>query len=68
MPHKNLFVFIDEPELSLSIDWQRMLLVDILESTSCTGLVATTHSPFVFDNELEDYVHGINEFCRRRPK
>lgn len=62
---KKLFVFIDEPELSLSVDWQRMFLVDILDSTSCIGLVATTHSPFVFDNELETYVHGINEFCTR---
>ena len=62
---KKLFVFIDEPELSLSVDWQRMFLVDILDSASCIGLIATTHSPFVFDNELESYVHGINEFCTR---
>ena len=62
---KKVFVFIDEPELSLSVDWQRMILVDIIDSASCTGLVATTHSPFVFDNELESYVHGINEFCVR---
>ena len=57
-----LFVFIDEPELSLSVEWQRMLLEDILECSSCVGLFATTHSPFVFDNSLEQYVHGINEF------
>ena len=62
---KKLFVFIDEPELSLSVDWQRMFLVDILDSTSCVGIVATTHSPFVFENELEKFVHGINEFCTR---
>ena len=61
----NLFVFIDEPELSLSVDWQRMFLVDILDSTSCVGIVATTHSPFIFENELEQYVHGINEFCTK---
>lgn len=61
----DLFVFIDEPELSLSVDWQRMFLVDILDSTSCIGIVATTHSPFVFENELEQYVHGINEFCTK---
>lgn len=62
---KGLFVFIDEPELSLSVNWQRTFLVDILDSISCIGLVATTHSPFVFENELERYVHGINEFCTR---
>ena len=63
--HQKLFVFIDEPELSLSVDWQRMFLVDILDSTSCVGIVATTHSPFIFENQLERYVHGINEFCTR---
>lgn len=61
----NLFVFIDEPELSLSVDWQRTFLPDIANSPNCIGLVATTHSPFIFDNELEEIVHGINEFCTR---
>lgn len=57
-----LFVFIDEPELSLSIDWQRRLLPDVVACTNCKGLFAATHSPFVFDNELIEIVHGINEF------
>lgn len=57
-----VFVFIDEPELSLSVDWQRSLLVDIVNSPKFIGLIATTHSPFVFDNELEEKVYGINEF------
>lgn len=61
----NLFVFIDEPELSLSVDWQRMFLVDVLDSTRCIGMVATTHSPFIFENELERYVHGMDEFCTK---
>lgn len=62
---QSVFVFIDEPELSLSVDWQRTFLPDIVNSPNCSGLVATTHSPFVFDNELENVVHGINEFCTR---
>lgn len=61
----SLFVFIDEPELSLSVDWQKTFLPDIVNSPNCVGLVATTHSPFIFDNELESAVHGINEFCTR---
>lgn len=56
------FILIDEPELSLSVNWQKSFLVDIIESGKCCGLIATTHSPFIFDNDLEDYVHGINEF------
>lgn len=56
------FVFIDEPELSLSVDWQKKLLPDIASSPKFRGLLATTHSPFIFDNNLESVVHGINEF------
>lgn len=48
-------VLIDEPELSLSIDWQRKILLDIVNAPSCVQVVAITHSPFVFDNELEPY-------------
>ena len=63
---ENFFVFIDEPELSLSVTWQKSFLEDILDNTSCIGIIATTHSPFIFDNTLEDYVCGINEFCKMR--
>ncbi|PZO01987.1 MAG: hypothetical protein DCF28_09270 [Alphaproteobacteria bacterium] len=52
-------VLIDEPELSLSIDWQRKILVDVINSPLCEQLVAITHSPFVFDNELEPYAGSI---------
>lgn len=59
------FVFIDEPELSLSVDWQKNFLPDIVSSPKFSGLLATTHSPFVFDNDLESVVHGINEFLAK---
>ena len=59
------FVFIDEPELSLSVDWQKIFLPDIVSSPKFNGLLATTHSPFVFDNDLENVVHGINEFLAK---
>lgn len=49
------FVLIDEPELSLSIDWQKRLLPDLLDSPTCTQLLAITHSPFICDNELDPY-------------
>jgi len=49
------FVLIDEPELSLSIEWQRRLLPDLVESPTCSQLLAITHSPFVFENELDPY-------------
>jgi predicted ATPase len=56
------FVIIDEPELSLSVPWQRRFLPDIVASEMCTGLVAVTHSPFIWDNPMEPYVRSIAEF------
>lgn len=55
-------VLIDEPELSLSVKWQKTFLEDVKKGELCKGLVAVTHSPFVFDNSLEKYAHGIEEF------
>lgn len=52
---KSQFVVIDEPELSLSVTWQKTLLPDILNSGSCSLLVAVTHSPFIYANELDKY-------------
>jgi ABC-type lipoprotein export system ATPase subunit len=52
-------VLIDEPELSLSIDWQRKVLPDVLNSGSVVQLLAITHSPFVFENELDKYAAGL---------
>jgi hypothetical protein len=47
-----LAVLIDEPELSLSVPWQKKLLPDIRASRRCQFLAAVTHSPFIYDNEL----------------
>ena len=56
---KKKIVLIDEPELSLSIDWQRGILVDVLLSPLCEQVVAITHSPFVFDNALEPFARSL---------
>lgn len=64
---KRFVVLIDEPELSLSMDWQKRFLPDILHSPSCVQMVAITHSPFVFDNELDPYA-GPLKITNRRPE
>ena len=58
------FVVIDEPELSISVPWQRRFLQDLKETGKCSGLIAVTHSPFVFENSLAKYAHSISEFVR----
>lgn len=56
---KRYLILIDEPELSLSIEWQRRFLPDILQTKSCAQLIAITHSPFVFENELDSLAQSI---------
>lgn len=56
---KKYLILIDEPELSLAMSWQRRLLIDILESPSCHQLIAITHSPFIFDNDLDRYAESL---------
>ncbi|MBC8729433.1 AAA family ATPase [Paraburkholderia sp. UCT2] len=57
-PKKKL-VLVDEPELSLSLDWQRKILPDILNSDLCQQVIAITHSPFIFDNELDAFAKAL---------
>lgn len=59
---KQFFVLIDEPELSLSVPWQRRFLVDIQAGKYCAGLIAVTHSPFIYQNELKAHTHALGEF------
>ncbi len=59
---QSYFVLIDEPELSLSVVWQRKFLLDIRKGSFCKGLVAVTHSPFIYDNDLRKFAHGLGEF------
>ena len=32
-----------------------MFLPDIFRSDKCSTLIAVTHSPFIFDNEFDEY-------------
>ncbi|HLO87688.1 MAG TPA: AAA family ATPase [Nostocaceae cyanobacterium] len=59
-------ILFDEPELSLSLEWQKHLLPDILNSGKCRLLVAVTHSPFIFDNELDANAIDLDDFVTER--
>jgi energy-coupling factor transporter ATP-binding protein EcfA2 len=60
---KYLLIF-DEPELSLSVPWQKTFLEDISQSKNCLGVIAVTHSPFIYDNSMEKYCTAINEYFK----
>ncbi|QQD13146.1 AAA family ATPase [Sphingobacterium sp. UDSM-2020] len=57
----NLIVLFDEPELSLSLEWQKELLPDILASDRVEMLISVTHSPFIFQNDLDSIAEDMNE-------
>lgn len=41
-------LIIDEPELSLHIDWQRKLLPMLLSQETSNQIIVATHSPFIY--------------------
>ena len=45
---ENTTIFIDEPELSLHVDWQRRLLPTLLEQETGNQFFVATHSPFIY--------------------
>lgn len=63
-PLSKSIILIDEPELSLSVPWQKKFLLDISKGNQCAGIISVTHSPFVFDNELKSFAHALEEFIQ----
>jgi predicted ATPase len=49
-------IFIDEPEISLNVDWQRTLFPTLLDQSTTNQFIVATHSPFIYskyaDKEL----------------
>ena len=46
--NRNMAVFIDEPELSLHVDWQRRLFPTLLKQGQDNQFFVATHSPFIY--------------------
>lgn len=51
--YNNSPFFIDEPELSLHVDWQRILIDVLIDQKSDNQLFIATHSPFIY-TQYED--------------
>lgn len=66
-PERRYFIIIDEPELSLSIEWQERFLVDIAAAENCGQLIAITHSPFVYKNELASVAGSLEVTYEKTP-
>lgn len=54
--YQDTIFIIDEPELSLHVDWQRILFPTLLKQNSSNQFIVATHSPFIYakypDKEL----------------
>jgi predicted ATPase len=46
-------IFIDEPELSLHVDWQRRLFPTLLAQETGNQFIVATHSPFIYSKYPE---------------
>lgn len=51
--YENAVIFIDEPELSLHVDWQRQLFAILQRQQSTNQFIIATHSPFIY-SKYED--------------
>lgn len=66
--NQHYVLFMDEPEVSLHIDWQQKLIEMILDLNPNVQIILTTHSPAVIMNgwmdkvtEVSDIVMGDNQ-------
>lgn len=46
--HQDAIIFIDEPELSLHVDWQRQLYRILKKQNPTNQFIFATHSPFIY--------------------
>jgi predicted ATPase len=46
--YENAIIFIDEPELSLHVDWQRLFVPTLLKLNTSNQYFMATHSPFIY--------------------
>lgn len=55
--YQDTIFIIDEPEISLHVDWQRQLLPTLMKQGTSNQFIVATHSPFIYskypDKELQ---------------
>lgn len=62
--NKPYVLFMDEPEISLHIDWQQRLIDLILELNPNVQIILTTHSPAVIMNGWTDKVTEVSDIVK----
>ena len=62
---KDYVMFLDEPELSLHVDWQEVLIDKILELNPNCQLIISTHSPSLLFAGWDAKVKNIDELKQK---
>lgn len=57
---RNSAIFIDEPEISLHVDWQRIMFPKLMEQGVDNQFIIATHSPFIYA-KYADKEHRLDE-------
>jgi len=63
--NKPYVLFMDEPEVSLHVDWQQQLIDLILQLNPNVQIILTTHSPAVIMNGWVDKVTEVSDITDR---
>ena len=63
--YDNTIFFIDEPELSLHVDWQRQLYPILKSQNKNNQFIFATHSPFIYAKfpDKEIMINSDKGFC-----
>ena len=59
--NQHYVLFMDEPEVSLHVDWQKNLIDMILDLNPNVQIILTTHSPAVIMNGWLDKVTEVTD-------
>lgn len=66
--HKKTIFIIDEPELSLHVDWQRILLPTLMKQDTSNQFIIATHSPFIYSKYPEKEIQLTSDrgYCENQ--
>ena len=59
--NKPYVLFMDEPEMSMHVEWQKQLIDLILQLNPNVQIILTTHSPAVIMNGWMDHVTEVSD-------
>ena len=62
LENKPTILLMDEPEISLHVEWQRVFIKTLLELNSNLQLIIATHSPAIVSKGYRNKVVSLNNF------